>query len=677
MPHHHDSSDESESDPDEITMGGYADLPPEERPGYKPPVAERPPTQGVNYAQPLQPTFTPHAQWGFNAPTQPISQAARSAPGNGYQYAQMPEGIRYTAKPVVEPKPPPPVAHTRRPSVSKKQASAGYATTQQAPNGYHQGGQAQFPPGVPPPPLGPPPPPQDYQMPPQQSRLPPGARVKEVVPGGIKQKKKKSPSPPGLRPHGHSMSGPRPDLRAPSPSGLGSRMNRLSVSGNRPDVHAIGGGLPPPSPLLEAYKGTWQTMSPMPSPLMMARRDEYDDIDELSQLSPSVSRNSIHRGSISRRSPSPSYREKKKKSVSLFDEQAERDARDIAAELSHSHPKFQILIDILPKLSHDQILELRVAYKRVCKIQGRGINIAKHIKLKTSGNLCKIAYVTALGRWESEGYWANFWYQSNSARRELLIEALMGRTNTEIRNIKDAFKDKRYNDDLARCMDKELKADKFRVAVLMALEEKRQEENDVWPIEYRNRDVDTLYNALRRRDGGETAILEIVVMRSDGHLRDCLKTYERKYNGNFAKDALRKSNNLVVSLLASSSSPSMLISVQGEIVAHILNGVINRPARDAMLLHHALLDLAPSASDTKGPSPRSSKNDIAKPETKKDRYELLVSRLVRLHWDRLHFMRVKEEYRDKYGHYVEEDIEDYVRGDDFREFLLVLCESVN
>jgi hypothetical protein len=564
MPHHHDSSDESmsESDPDEITMGGYADLPPEERPGYKPPVAEQPANPGVQYAQPLNPTFTPHAQWGYNAPhPQAGAQVPRAGPAQqgGYQYAQMPEGIKYTAKPVVEPTPPP----LRRASFNAQQAPMGYHTNQQAPNGYNP----QFPQGVPPPPRGPPPP-QQSQLPPPplQSRLPPGARVKEVVPGGTKSKTKKSPSPPGLRPHGHSFSGPSPDLRAPSPSGLrphgysisgprpdprapspsglGSRMSRLSVSGNRPDVHAIGGGLPPPSPLLEAYKGTWQTISPMPSPLMMARRDEYDDdIDDLPTLSPRISRTSNHRGSISRRSPSP---KKKKKSVSLFDEQAEQDARDIAGELSQSNPKYQILIDILPTLSHDQILELRVAYKRVCKIQGRGINIAKHIKLKTNGNLCKIAYVTALGRWESEGYWANFWYQSNSARRELLIEALMGRTNTEIRNIKDAFKDKRYNDDLSRCMDKELKADKFRVAVLMALDEKRQEENDVWPLEYRNRDVDTLYNALRRRDGGETAILEIVVKRSDGHLRDCLKTYERKYSGNFAKDALRKSNNLVV-----------------------------------------------------------------------------------------------------------------------------------
>lgn len=537
--HHNDESEDSgsETDPNEITMGGYADLPPEERPGYVPP-ATRPGVQQVQYAQPLKPTFTAQPQWGHTAPgpPQPPPQAG------GFKYADVKE-IRYTAKPVVQP--PPFVPHTRRPSVSSQRQPQ---LPQQGQYGaYDPRAMPQFAHGapIPPPPMGPPPPNGHGALPPpppqpQQSKIPPNARIKEVVPAGMK------PPTEGLRPHAHSVSGPRPDLRAPSPNGLGSRMHRLSVNGDRPDIRAIAGGaLPPPSPLLEAYQGTWQSID-MPSPLMMARRDEFDDLDDLPPLSPRVSRTSVHRGSTSKHSRSPPSKEKKKKQVSLYDEQAEQDARDIAGELSRSNPNFQVLIDILPTLSHDQVLELRVAYKRVCKIQGRGINIAKHIKLKTHGNLCKIAYVTALGRWESEGYWANFWYQSNSARRELLIEALMGRTNTEIRNIKDMFKDKRYNDDLARCMDKELKADKFRAAVLMALDEKRQEENDVWPVEYRNRDVDTLYNSLRRREGGESAILEIVVMRSDAHLRDCLKTYERKYGGNFAKDALRKSNNLVV-----------------------------------------------------------------------------------------------------------------------------------
>jgi hypothetical protein len=170
----------------------------------------------------------------------------------------------------------------------------------------------------------------------------------------------------------------------------------------------------------------------------------------------------------------------------------------------------------------------------------------------------QIAYVVALGKYEGEGYWANYWYQSNSARRELLIEALMGRQNKDIREIKDAFRDKRYSDSLVRCMDKELKADKFRKAVLMALEGERQEESDVWPVEYRNRDVDTLYKAIKAREGGESAMVGVVLMRSDAHLREVLRTYERKYQASFARDALKKSNNLVVSLRCSAKTTKLI-----------------------------------------------------------------------------------------------------------------------
>ena len=409
-----------------------------------------------------------------------------------------------------------------------------------------------------------------------------GHKVVEMVPGGAG--KLNAPPSPAMRPHSLSVSG------GGRPDGLTQRMDRLSVSGNRPDLHNIvpggmpggfpGGGMPPPSPLLEAYQGVYQSISPMPQ-AMMLDDDDIDHLQPLDSLSPRESRQSIqgrHRAhSRSGRSPSPLPPSKRKDKLALeaynsskqdpYDPYSDRDKRTsdrkkerrarvynaepdalaIVDALSARTPDADVLIDILPLLSHDQMLELRSEYKRHCKVQGRGINIAKHIKLKTSSNFGKIAYVTALGRYEGEGYWANYWYQSNSARRELLIEALMGRQNHEIRAIKDAFRDKRYGDSLTKCMDKELKADKFRKAVLMALEGERQEESDVWPIEYRNRDVDTLYKSLKAREGGESAILGIVVMRSDAHLRECLRTYERKYQGSFARDCLRKSNNLVVS----------------------------------------------------------------------------------------------------------------------------------
>lgn len=77
------------------------------------------------------------------------------------------------------------------------------------------------------------------------------------------------------------------------------------------------------------------------------------------------------------------------------------------------------------------------------------------------------------------------------------------------------------------------------------------------------------------------------------------------------------------------------MDLQGELLAHILNGVINRPVRDALLLHHALT--------------ASRKDDL--------RRELLISRLVRFHWQPVHMQAVKKAYRERYGH----DLQDAVR----------------
>lgn len=417
--------------------------------------------------------------------------------------------------------------------------------------------------------------------------------------------------------------------------------------------------MPPPSPLMEAYRGTWQSMSPMP--LALRPLDDDEDLDELEPLEPvTKSRSSMKKGDKLSRAAQGEKGEKKR--VKLYD--PEDDAKVVSKALGHSKTDANVLVDIFPPLSHDQIWELRREYKKQVKIQGKGINLPKHLKMKLTGNFGKVVYVTALGRYESEGYWANFFYQSHGNRRELLIEALMGRSNMDIKYIKDEFKDKRYSDDLVKCMERELKMDKFRTAILMALEARRQEEQDVYPQEYRNRDVDTLFKALNARQGGETAMLEIIVRRSDAHLREVLRTYERLHGENFARAALRKSNNLIVSTKTSPFSAPLSPTFthgltngdsQGEVIAHILNGAINKPARDALLLRHAIKDVAEKNKD----------DDL--------RYELLISRLVRLHWDKAHLLRVKKEYVEKYHVELQEDIEDATKGD-FREFLCELCE---
>jgi hypothetical protein len=85
-------------------------------------------------------------------------------------------------------------------------------------------------------------------------------------------------------------------------------------------------------------------------------------------------------------------------------------------------------------------------------------------------------------------------------------------------------------------------------------------------------------------------------------------------------------------------------------LAHILNGVINKPVRDAMLLNHALT---------------ASKRDEL-------RRELLISRLVRYHWDAGHMAQVRRAYREQYGRDLPDAVQDASRSE-WAEFCRALC----
>ncbi|KAH7019189.1 hypothetical protein EDB80DRAFT_562303 [Ilyonectria destructans] len=448
-----------------------------------------------------------------------------------------------------------------------------------------------------------------------------------TVDSGRKRDKSKSRDKSRERSRDHRRDkSPAPDMlsvepgrrdRSRSRDGRGS--SSLSVDTGR--VAGMSLAMAPGSPLLESYYGTYQDCSPMPSPLLLATQNQGDDTRGLEPLSPL---SSDFEGDGKKRNRRARF----------------HDPEDITSQLAQAlrgskRPDTGPLIDILPSLTHEQVMELRAEYKRLVKTgsERKGVNVAKHIRARLKDEdplLMKACYAVALGMWESEAYWANFWYQGDKTRRELLIESLMGRTNDEIRAIKDAFSDKKYDNSLTKCMKTELKEDKFKKAVLMVLEERRMDEYDGYgrqlPIDYQlvSHDVSELRRAVRSDKGGETAMIGIVVQRSESHLRAVLQEYEHNYHSNFARDALKKSGNLV-----------------GELLAHVLNGVINRPVRDALLLHHAITG--------------SRKDGL--------RRELLISRLVRYHWDPPHMRAVKQAYRERYGKGLSEAVRESTSGE--------------
>lgn len=204
---------------------------------------------------------------------------------------------------------------------------------------------------------------------------------------------------------------------------------------------------------------------------------------------------------------------------------------------------------------------LRREYKRIF----RQVNIAKHIKtVFASSSFGKLAFAVALGPFESEAWFANCWYQKRETRNELLIEALMGKTNEEIRKIKDGFKDAKYDNSLEKAVRNELVANKFRMAVLIQLEGVRMEElgNGVrFNFDAIREDVRRLGDILDRKDGrggGETVMIEIVINRSDGWIREMATMYRNAYGRDLPKAIMRHSKNLVVSFLSPTKKITLL-----------------------------------------------------------------------------------------------------------------------
>lgn len=78
--------------------------------------------------------------------------------------------------------------------------------------------------------------------------------------------------------------------------------------------------------------------------------------------------------------------------------------------------------------------------------------------------------------------------------------------------------------------------------------------------------------------------------------------------------------------------------------------MINRPVRDALLLHHALT--------------ASRKDEL--------RHELLTSRLVRLHWDATHMAAVRQAYRSRYNKSLQDAVKEATSGH-WGQFCQELC----
>ncbi|PYH93865.1 Annexin [Aspergillus ellipticus CBS 707.79] len=228
------------------------------------------------------------------------------------------------------------------------------------------------------------------------------------------------------------------------------------------------------------------------------------------------------------------------------------DALALQEALSHREDvNKKTLITVLPHLTAYDILDLRMEYKNRVIIEGKGVNLAKHIRLKLGNGVFGVAcYATALGRWASEAFWTDRYYKST------LVE----------------------------------------------------------------KDVHDLHQALISQRG-LTAMIYIILRRSNTYLYHILSAYADIYKCSFTDEIAQKSQSLVVKALT-----------------YVLDGARSRPMRDAILLYQALHE----SQDTR------------------EKSELLISRLVRLHWMPSHLEVVKRHFYRQYNEQLEDAIAEEV-----------------
>lgn len=412
---------------------------------------------------------------------------------------------------------------------------------------------------------------------------------------------------PVATPHEGDVNGRPSSLLVPGAMAGIAGLAKIAIDSLSPS-HSSHGGAPQPSPALQPYHGTYQSISPLPSPgaspalfaasgsvtlaghrhsfsLGEPAYPQHHDGEHASTTSTSKdqrergrekrasrhrsrsrshSRSRRHHSHSRSRSSGSSHSQSQSLSVSHARPRSRSrsrsrtrkqdtydptdDAHTILACLRSSRHAPGPLLRILPRLSGTEITALRTTYKA----QHQGISLSKHVKsvYPTTTLVNKLLFAIASGPIESEAWFANSWYQKGSVRNELLIEALMGRSNDDIRDIRKAFRDRKYGDGgLVEAVEKELPRDKFRKALLLQLSADRMDEHVRPEMEAVKVDVARLGNILESgRSGGETELVEIIVSRSERWLKDVAAVYRATYNRGLDRAVMKHSKNLVVRL---------------------------------------------------------------------------------------------------------------------------------
>ncbi|XP_061527429.1 annexin A1a isoform X2 [Phycodurus eques] len=281
------------------------------------------------------------------------------------------------------------------------------------------------------------------------------------------------------------------------------------------------------------------------------------------------------------------------------------------------------IIEILVKRSNEQRQQIKEAYQ-----QASGKPLEAALKKALKGDLEEVVMALLKTPAQYDAQQLKLAMKGLGTDEETLVEILASRTNTEILEIKKAYKE-----DYKKDLEEDIRSDtsgEFRNALLSLCKANRTEGVCEQLIDS---DARSLYEAGEGRRGKDcSAFIEILTVRSAAHLREVFQRYSKYSKVDVAK--------------------AIDLEMKGDI-ENCLTAVVkcagSRPAFFAEKLYLAM----------KGSGTR--KNILTR---------IMVSRAEK------DLKPIRAEYKKKYGKTLYQDILDDTKGD-YEKILLALCGSEN
>ncbi|KAK6518855.1 hypothetical protein TWF281_003546 [Arthrobotrys megalospora] len=302
------------------------------------------------------------------------------------------------------------------------------------------------------------------------------------------------------------------------------------------------------------------------------------------------------------------------------------------------------VINIIANRSPEHLEDLLLSYKNLTghdllatlKDTSRANKLNKLIDTN-SKHFNTAATAILLGPVKSEGYWVVKAVKGSGTNEALLTEAIFGRTNIEIQEMKSYVRSSHF-----KLMEDYVRADLSmgtKALFDMGMEPSASKDPNQQYVQPDQAmallDVRRIISStptLNLFSKNATIVCQILAQSTPGYIVAIANGY-RAETGKNLRDLISRA----------------FFGHMKDALLYILDGAVDRVDRDAKLLEDAMVGAG-------------------------TRNHLLISRLIRIHWNKQHLAEVKQRYRDLYKQSLVNRIQKEVKGS-YRDLMVAVAES--